>query len=66
MESAGVTQLFRALSPENEPPANRFGEQSPQPAVPASNAPGSITMLIHRLTEDAIIRGLFATASQWA
>jgi hypothetical protein len=52
MESAGVTQLFRALSPENEPPANRFGEQSPQPAVPASSAPGSITMLIQRLTED--------------
>jgi hypothetical protein len=50
MESAGVTQLFRALSPENEPP--RFGEQSVQPAVPASNAPGSITMLIQRLTED--------------
>jgi hypothetical protein len=52
MESAGVTQLFRALSPENEPSANRFGEQSPQPAVPASSAPGSITMLIQRLTED--------------
>jgi hypothetical protein len=52
MESAGVTQLFRALSPENEPPANRFGEQSPQPAVPASSAPESITMLIQRLTED--------------
>jgi hypothetical protein len=52
MESAGVTQLFRALSPENEPPANRFGEQSPQPAVSAASAPGSITMLIQRLTED--------------
>jgi hypothetical protein len=52
MESAGVTQLFRALSPENEPPANRFGEQSPHPAVPASSAPASITMLIQRLTED--------------
>jgi hypothetical protein len=52
MESAGVTQLFRALSPENEPPANRFGEQSPQPAVPVANAPSSITMLIQRLTED--------------
>jgi hypothetical protein len=52
MESAGVTQLFRALSPENEPPANRFGEQSPQPAVPSSSAPESITMLIQRLTED--------------
>ena len=52
MESAGVTQLFRALSPENEPPANRFGEQSPQPGVPSSSAPGSITMLIQRLTED--------------
>lgn len=52
MESAGVTQLFRALSPENEPPANRFGEQSPQPAVPAASAPGSVTMLMQRLTED--------------
>jgi hypothetical protein len=52
MESAGVTQLFRALSPENEPPANRFGEQGPQPAVPAASAPESITMLIQRLTED--------------
>jgi hypothetical protein len=52
MESAGVTQLFRALSPENETPANRFGEQSPQPAVPASSTPGSITMLIQRLTEE--------------
>jgi hypothetical protein len=51
MESAGVTQLFRALSPENELPANRFGEQSPPPAPPA-NAPGSITMLIQRLTEE--------------
>jgi hypothetical protein len=52
MESAGVTQLFRALSPQNELPANRFGEQSPQPAVPTANAPGSITMLIQRLTEE--------------
>ena len=52
MESAGVTQLFRALSPEKEPPANRFGEQSPQPGVPSSSAPGSITMLIQRLTEE--------------
>jgi hypothetical protein len=48
MESAGVTQLFRALSPEKESPANRFGE----PAVPESSTPGSITMLIQRLTED--------------
>jgi hypothetical protein len=52
MESAGVTQLFRALSPENEAPGNRFGEQSPQPGVPSSSAPGSITMLIQRLTEE--------------
>ena len=52
MESAGVTQLFRALSPENEAPANRFGEQSPQPGVPSSSTPRSITMLIQRLTED--------------
>jgi hypothetical protein len=52
MESAGVTQLFRALSPENETPPNRFGEQSPQPGVPSSNAPESITMLIQRLNED--------------
>jgi hypothetical protein len=52
MESAGVTQLFRALSPENEPPASRFGEQGPQPVVPAGNAPGSITMLIQRLNEE--------------
>jgi hypothetical protein len=52
MESAGVTQLFRALSPENEAPANRFTEQSPQPGVPSSSAPGSITMLIQRLTEE--------------
>jgi hypothetical protein len=52
MESAGVTQLFRALSTENEPPANRFGEQSPLPVVPSESAPGSITMLIQRLTED--------------
>jgi hypothetical protein len=52
MESAGVTQLFRALSPENEAPANRFGEQSPQPGVPSPSAPGSITMLIQRLTEE--------------
>jgi hypothetical protein len=52
MESAGVTQLFRALSPENELPANRFGEPSPQPAVPPANAAGSITMLIQRLTEE--------------
>ncbi len=52
MESAGVTQLFRALSPENELPANRFGEPAPQPAVPTANAPGSITMLIQRLTEE--------------
>jgi len=52
MESAGVTQLFRALSPENEAPGNRFGEQSPQPGVPSSSAPGSVTMLIQRLTEE--------------
>jgi hypothetical protein len=52
MESAGVTQLFRALSPENELPANRFGEPGPQPALPPANAPGSITMLIQRLTEE--------------
>jgi hypothetical protein len=52
MDAAGVTQLFRALSPENETPANRFGEQSPQPAAPVANAGGSITMLIQRLTED--------------
>jgi hypothetical protein len=52
MESAGATQLFRALSPENESPANRFGEQSAQPAVPVANTPSSITMLIQRLTED--------------
>ena len=52
MESAGVTQLFRALSTENEPPVNRFGEQSPLPVVPSESAPGSITMLIQRLTED--------------
>jgi hypothetical protein len=52
MEAAGVTQLFRALSPDNEPPANRFGEQGPQPGVPSSNAPESITMLIQRLNED--------------
>jgi hypothetical protein len=52
MESAGVTQLFRALSPENEAPANRFVEQSAQPAVPVANTPSSITMLIQRLTED--------------
>ena len=65
MESAGVTQLFRALSPENELPANRFGEQSPQPAMPPSNAPGSITMLIQRLTEEsAIIRSLFTAPGQ--
>jgi hypothetical protein len=52
MESAGVTQLFRALSPENEPPANRFGEHSAQPGAASSSAPESITMLIQRLTED--------------
>jgi hypothetical protein len=52
MESAGVTQLFRALSPENEPGAKHYGEPSPQPGVPSSNAPESITMLIQRLTED--------------
>jgi hypothetical protein len=52
MESAGVTQLFRALSPENELPANRFGEPGPLPAMPPANAPGSITMLIQRLTEE--------------
>ena len=52
MESAGVTQLFRALSPENELPANRFAEPGPQSAAPPANAPGSITMLIQRLTEE--------------
>jgi hypothetical protein len=52
MESAGVTQLFRALSPENEPPANRFGEHSAQPGAASSSSPESITMLIQRLTED--------------
>ena len=52
MESAGVTQLFRALSSENDLPANRFGEPSPQPAAPPANTPGSITMLIQRLTEE--------------
>jgi hypothetical protein len=52
MESAGVTQLFRALSSENDLPANRFGEPGPQSAVPPANTPGSITMLIQRLTEE--------------
>jgi hypothetical protein len=52
MEAAGVTQLFRALTPENEPQANRFGEQSPQPAARLSSSPESVTMLIQRLTED--------------
>ncbi len=52
MESAGVTQLFRALSPEHEAPANRFGEQSPQPGAASSSAPESITMLIQRLNQD--------------
>ena len=54
MESAGVTQLFRALSTENQPPANRFGEAIPQPSTPPANAPGSITMLIQRLTEETL------------
>jgi hypothetical protein len=52
MESAGVTQLFRALSPDNEPPANRYGDQNPKPGVSSSSAPESVTMLIQRLTED--------------
>lgn len=59
-ESAGVTRLFRSLSVENEPPAQRFGEpsdslfmgQSPQPPGPTAGAPGSITMLIQRLNEE--------------
>jgi hypothetical protein len=52
MEAAGVTQLFRALTPENEPQANRFGEPSPQPAARVASQPESVTMLIQRLTED--------------
>ena len=60
LESAGATRLFRSLSVENEPPAQRFGEpsdslfrgQSPQPAVPSAGAPESITMLIQRLNEE--------------
>jgi hypothetical protein len=52
MESAGVTQLFRALSPDNEPPANRYSDQNPKPGVSSSSAPESVTMLIQRLTED--------------
>ena len=59
-ESAGATRLFRSLSVENEPPAQRFGEssdslfrgQSPQPPGPSAGAPGSITMLIQRLNEE--------------
>ncbi|HET6216999.1 MAG TPA: hypothetical protein VFE27_08270 [Acidobacteriaceae bacterium] len=60
MESAGATRLFRSLSVENEPAAQRFGEpsdslfrgQSPQPPEPSAGAPGSITMLIQRLNEE--------------
>jgi hypothetical protein len=52
MEAAGVTQLFRALTPENQPQANGFGEQSPQPAARLASSPESVTMLIQRLTED--------------
>ena len=52
MEAAGVTQLFRALTPENQPQANGFGEQNPQPAARLSSSPESVTMLIQRLTED--------------
>ena len=60
VESGGATRLFRSLSAENEPPGNRFGEQpeslfgaqNPQPAMPSTSAPGSITMLIQKLNED--------------
>ncbi len=52
MEAAGVTQLFRALTPENQPQANGFGEQSAQPAARLASSPESVTMLIQRLTED--------------
>ncbi len=52
MESAGVTQLFRALSPENEPLAIASGNRARSRRVPSSSAPGSITMLIQRLTEE--------------
>jgi hypothetical protein len=48
MESAGVTQLFRALSPENEPPANRFGEHSAQPGAASSSAPESMPVGLSR------------------
>jgi hypothetical protein len=53
----GLTQLFRSLSEEDEPPPNRFGEgslggHSASPVQPPISNPESVTMLIQRLTED--------------
>ena len=67
MESAGVTQLFRALSPDNEPPANRYGDQNPKPGVPSSSAPEKRYHVDPKVNGgSAIIRRLFATAGHWA
>jgi hypothetical protein len=55
MAPGGLTQLFRSLSEESQPPPNRIGESplvSPSPAQPPPGHPASVTMLIQRLTED--------------
>jgi hypothetical protein len=57
MAPGGLTQLFRSLSDESEPPPNRIGESplvghAASPVQPLAAAPASVTGLIRRLTED--------------
>jgi hypothetical protein len=57
MAPGGLSQLFRSLSEESDPSPNRSGEsflvrETPPPSQPPSSNPGSVTMLIQRLTED--------------
>jgi hypothetical protein len=57
MAPGGLSQLFRSLSEESEPPPRRIEESFPVrettlPVQPPTTNPASVTMLIQRLTED--------------
>jgi hypothetical protein len=56
MAPGGLSQLFRSLSEESEPPSKRIGESfsvsgPAPPAQPPTTNPASVTRLIQRLTE---------------
>jgi hypothetical protein len=55
MAPGGLSQLFRSLSDESEPPPKResfLGRETAPPAQPAASDPAGVTRLMQRLTED--------------